>query len=237
MNDITKLTNRYNNENDETINKTNNTENRKPKFKGRGISGYARLISPFAGKRYSLSPRQKKVQKTVRGLIAAGVLAVGISTPLIINTVHQRTNPTSSQTATEETFIKDEVLDSAELKLLECIYGKNSTRIKTAEISYNIVDELENVKSLTVSNPIALDSYIDFKYVHTNFFNKKRDNMPEINSMLDQMIDIHYSENPSQKDLKKLNNIVESLDDMNIKFDTINKSIVLTDDYEINDER
>lgn len=230
MQEITNLANKYNDNERET---KNISKNRKPKFRGQGISGYVRLVAPFAGKRYRLSPKQKTVQRNVRGLIAAGALTL-FAAATVINQVQPKTDVTPHEATISEALTKEDVLSSAESKLLEYIYGENNSSIENARIDYDI-DRVENTSSITVTNSIQLKQVTDFKHIRSSFFEKKDGNTQEINSMLDKMIDIYYNESPSQDELQELNDDMEVLDDMNIEFDRINKTIINADEKEIDD--
>lgn len=231
MGDITNLKNKYNDNERET---KNISQNKKPKFRGQGISGYARLAAPFAGKRYRLSPRQKTVQKNIRKLIAAGALTLFATTAAVVSQAQPKTDATVQEATINETLSKEDVLNSAESKLLEYIYGKNNSSIENANINYDI-DKVENISSITVTNFVQLKQVTDFKHIHSSFFERKDENAEEINSMLDKMIDIYYDESPSQDDLQELNDDMKVLDDMNIEFDHINRTIINADEKDKND--
>lgn len=159
-------------------------------------------------------------------LLAAGIIT---SIPLYGPKITNFLNETDLE---NESLDKTTVLDDAELKLLETIYGKDNNFINESIVNYTVINAVDNVKSISVA---TTDNKEIFKYIHSGLFIKKQNNADEINSLLDKMIDIHFDENPSQKKLQQLNSIIETVDDMNLKFDSISKTII--DDGEKEDER
>lgn len=232
MGNITELSNKYNNSEKEQLRK-NNIKSRRTRLNDHGTIGTLKLVAPLSGKKYKLSSRQKAKRTTIRGLIAAGALATYLATNIGFNNSTPVTEPSHTTETNIDKLDKQDVLSSAESKLLEYLYGENSSSIANSKIDYDI-NEAENIKSLTVTRSLQLTQITDFKHVHSNFFIKKDENAEEVNSMLDQMIDIYYDETPSQEDLKELNTIIETLDEMNIKFD--GKNIINADDKEKTDD-
>lgn len=156
-------------------------------------------------------------------LLAAGIItSIPLYGPKIVNFL----NETDVE---NESLDKTTVLDDAELKLLEAIYGKDSKYINESVINYTVINAVDNVKSITVA---TTDNKEIFKHIHSGLFIKKQNNADEVNSLLDKMIDIHFDEKPSQKKLQQLNNIIEALDDMNLKFDSTNKTILNANEKE-----
>lgn len=232
MGNITELSNRYNNEREQL--REDNIKNKKTKLNDHGTIGTLKLVAPSSGKKYKLTSRQRAKRSTIRGLIAAGALATYLATNIGFN----NSTPVVDTSHTTETNVdeldKQDVLSSAESKLLKYIYGKNSSSIENAKINY-VIDKVENTSSITVTNSAQLTQKTDFEHIHSNFFQKKDGNAKEINSMLDKMIDIYYDESPSQDELQELSDAMEVLDDMNIEFDRINRTIINADEKEKDD--
>lgn len=165
--------------------------------------------------------KEHRTKQIIGRCSLAGLAAVGIITstsfhgPKIVNYFNK--------TDIENEFLdKTTVLDDAELTLLEAIYGKNSKYINEAIINYHIIDEIEDINSITVTN----NNKEIFKHIHSGLFIKDQNNPPEVNSFLDKMIDIHFDKNPSQKKLQDLNTLIEILNDMDLNFESTSKTII-----------
>lgn len=218
-----KIQNMQQNQNNVNLSYVRN-QSKKPKLKIDGIKGLATLIGPNS-KRYRLSPNQRNFQLkaraglTIASLLAAGLLVAGRSyTPN-----HQVQETKAIETSIDNEFEKEDVMQSAEEKLLNIIYQDD------AEMELSYVDYMrteDNIEKLVVKQK-STSPYIEadkvFQYLKSNDLLDKlileNNNSDIINEFLDMMIDVKNDKNVSQEDLAKLDALTSNIDSKDYKLD------------------
>lgn len=201
----------------------------KPRFKIKGMKDVGLLYKPGIEKEYSLTKNQKKLIRGLRfGTLSLATLA-SIAT-ITVGTSHLVNRPTSVPTQKEQEIdelAKDDVLDSAENTLLDFIYKDYPSALRTLSFIKCHHDPKTNIDTLTVydrtqnpnSNPTVRFSYTRYNDTIDKLISKSSKNNPEINELLDSMLDISLSENPSQEDLEGLSDKCSNFDFSQLTFD------------------
>jgi len=185
----------------------------KPRFKIKGMKDVGLLYKPGIEKEYSLTKNQKKLIATIT-----------------VGTSHLVNRPTSVPTQKEQEIdelAKDDVLDSAENTLLDFIYKDYSSALRTLSFIKCHHDPKTNIDTLTVydrtqnpnSDPTVRFSYTRHNDVIDNLISKSSRNNSEINELLDSMLDVSLSENPTQEDLEGLSDKCSNFDFSQLTFD------------------
>lgn len=198
----------------------------KPPMEKKGIKGFLATIAPGASKRYQLDQNQRKVQLYGRSL--AGIaLAIGIGIATINGVSMNNTT-----VETQEMLQQDDLMEIAENKLLECVFGDELQNIDNPDVAYYV--ESDGSKTLkittgsdnskivvyTYSKDLSIDPYVNAK---------------EIVSLMNDTMEVHFSENASKKNLEDLKESIEKTEDKNFKF--INGHIVEDKQIENDNER
>jgi hypothetical protein len=138
---------------------------------------------------------------------------------------------TTQETSVQYDLQKDELMEEVESKILDCVFGENLSKIDNPEVSY-IYDKHDGSSSLIVRQ--GKDNYQRTVYSYSDnlsldgFLNDKN-----ISSLIKDAIDIHYAEDPSQKELESLKTDLDNCN--NTKYTLKNGHIV--EDKDIEQER
>lgn len=235
-----KINNMYNNQDEISLKYINRlSELAKPKLKIKGIKDIATLIGPNA-KNYKITKNQKRFQRNARVSIAVLAASMAIASGTITNMHHS--NPVVNNSTdvivnySSKTLSKDVVMENAENKIKELVYGDNFEENHTIDnISFLYdTDKIENVSSVKLTHTTNLNKYEDFSYSSGSFL-KKSGNAKEIDMLLDKMIEMNDLKDPSNKDLIELNTLTGNLDDLNIKFS--NGKLILNQEKDMDEAR
>lgn len=229
-----KINDMQKNQTNISIRSIKDKQTEKPKLKIKGFKDIATLLGPNA-KKYRLSKNQRNFQLKGRITIAAIAAAIGISGAALIN--HHNSVPTNNLGQTEMSLQKDTLLSEANEKLFDIVYGTDREEAQYF-VDYDKITD-DNSKTLSVGRNIkpsdrALEYETQINYSYNNNALNFKD-AKEIKNLADKMIDIHYSENPSQKDLEKLDEAIEALEDKDFKLD--GKNIVPVKEHDTELER
>lgn len=203
----------------------------KSPMKKKGIRGFVALVAPGASSKYKLNQNQRKVQlygRTILG-IATAISAITIgATSFKGNSIDN-----TSISETQEMLQQDNLIETAENKLLECVFGDNLASIDNSEVVYDI-DRSDGHQILKiVSRTNELEKTL-FTY-DPNFFSDKFTNSKEIVSLMNDTIDVYFSKNASKKKLESLKESIEKCENKNFKFK--NNHIVEDKQIENDNER
>lgn len=179
----------------------------------------------------------KNKQNKGRLTIAAIAAAIGISGAALTNGYNSV--PTNPNNETQVVLDKDALLSEANEKLFDIVYGENRDEAKYfVRCEY---DRHSNATSVSVGRqkaPIsqALEYKTEIGYTYNNKDSKNNsyfEKASEVQDLLDNIIKIRESENPSQKDLEKLDKAIEALEDKNFELDGKNIVPVKEQDTEL----
>ncbi len=227
MGKISNMQQKQNKENGVNLSYARNQS--KPRFKIKGIKDIGLLYKPGIEKEYSLTSTQKKLIRSLRvgtlsltALASAAAITVGVSHVLNPTT----SVPTHTQQEISE-LTREDVLESAEAALLDFIYQNSSSDLKSRAIIKYTHSEETNTDNLTIydryrdpnSNPSARFSYNRHNDTIDKVVSKSSKNNPEIDELLNCMINVYLNENPSQEDLEELSEKFSNLDFSQLKFD------------------
>ena len=183
----------------------------KPPMTKKGIKGFLAIVAPRAGNRYRLNQNQRKVQLYGRSLLGiATAIGIGIAT---VNGVSMNNTTT---TETQEMLQEDDLMEIAENKLLECVFGDELDNIDNPNVIYDI-DKFDGHKILKITSGTDKTEKTLFTY-DSKMFSDNFTNSKEIVSLMNDTIDVHFSENVSKKKLEDLKESIEKCDDKTFKF-------------------
>ena len=239
-----KISDMQTNQNDINLsyvrNKSKQRKITKPRLKVRNAKDILTLLGPTSNK-YRLSPNQRKFQLGGRLTIAALAAAMAIGTGVAYNSAKTQNPTVQEMTDINEELSKDDVLGHAEEKLLTFLYKdklffKDDAFIKYSHDSEINSDTISVYKQLKSPNA---EPILEFSYTRFNNLSDKlmypTKNSPEITQLLNSMLDIHFAENISQKDLENLNTDISKFDIS--KFELKENNIVGISETELGDER
>lgn len=196
----------------------------KPPMTKKGIKGFLATIAPGAGNRYKLVTNQRKVQLYGRSLLGiATAIGIGIAT---INGVSM--NNTTAET--QEMLQEDDLMEIAENKLFECVFGDELDEIDSPNVVYEV--DAAGMKILKITSGTDKKEKTLFKYA-PELLSERCANAKEIVSLMDNIIDVNN--NASKKNLEDLRESIEKTEDKNFKF--INGHIVEDKQIENDNER
>lgn len=181
----------------------------KPPMEKKGIKGFAALIAPGASNKYKLNQNQRKVQlygRTILG-IAAAISAVTIGA-----TAFNANSIDNSTAETQEMLQEDNLMEIAENKLLECIFGDELDKIDSPDVVYEV--DAAGMKILRVTSGTDKTEKTLFKYA-PELLSERCTNAKEIVSLMDDTLDVHH--NASKKNLEDLKESIEKCEDKNFK--------------------
>lgn len=181
----------------------------KPKLKIKGFKDLATLVGPTASK-YNLTKYQRNFQKGARLTLAALAASIAIGGVAVGNTV-RNTNVAQAQ----EVLQQDELMASAESKILDCVFGEDRSNINNPEVSYRY-DKHDGSTALIVTSGKEDSKKISYTYSDSLSLDEVL-NAKDISSLIDNAIKVHYAEEPSQKQLEALNKSLENVEDKNFK--------------------
>ena len=191
----------------------------------RNLKNIPKLLAPNAYKKYKLSKEQRN-QQIVGRTIAAIALAFGIGATVGAGISHAVSSPTSNM-ETQIELQKEDVLAEAENQLLDYVLGED--RDHTDEYVRYFFEKNDGTRILQV---VSGDNIV---YSYSTTFSLDRfQNASEISSLISEMMDVNFSDNPSQKKLQSLNDALLNLVGKNFKLE--GKNIVVDKEQEI-DER
>lgn len=182
----------------------------KPPMSKKGIKGFASLIAPGANKRYKLDQNQRKVQlagRTIVG-IAALISSLTIGSAVVSGSISNTT------VETQEMLQQNDLMEIAENRLLECVFGDKFDNIDNPNIVYNVESDGHRVLKVTSGRDDSKE--VLFAY-DSNLFSEKFTNAKEIVSLMNDTIDVHFSENASKKKLENLKESIEKSEDKDFK--------------------
>ena len=214
-----KINEMQRNQNNLSIRSIKDKQSEKPKLKISGFKDIVTLLGTGA-KKYKLSKNQRNFQLTGRLTIAAIAATIGISGGAALMNHHNNV-PTNNSAETQVVLDKNELLSEANEKLFDIVYGTDRE-----EANYYVgykYDTHDNSTKMIVGRQLdPIGNTFQYRhesgYTYDNGqFNFK--DAKEIKALADIMIDIYYSENPSQKDLEKLDAAIEALEGKGFKLD------------------
>lgn len=197
----------------------------KPPMMKKGIKGFLATVALGAGNRYRLNQNQRKVRLYGRSLLGiATAIGIGIAT---VNSVSMNNTTTAE---TQEMLQEDDLMEIAENRLLECVFGNKLDNIDNPNVIYDI-DKSDGHKILKITSGTDQYKKVVFTY-DSKMFLEKFSNAKEIVSLMNDTIDVHFNENASKKNLEDLKESIEKIQDKNFKF--INGHII--EDKQIENE-
>lgn len=225
MGKITDAKNRFNNE---------STEINKHKSKKRNIRSfkdYASLLAPNAQKRFSLSPKLRKLQVKGRLTVAAIAAALAISGGTAI--AHNSNSINNEHTIeTQVALQSDELLNEAENKLLQYVFGENLENVNNPKVKY-IAEKDGYVIKVTSGK----DEYAKIKYLYSETLSFDGIlNNKQVVKLINNMIDVYRTDTPSQNLLQDLDENLKNLEGKNFKLND-KGYIVEANEKEIDYER
>ncbi len=239
MGKISNMQQKQNKENGVNLSYARNQS--KPRFGIKGIKDVGLLFKPGIEKEYDFYPEEKKLIRALRigtlslaALASSAVITVGAS--YVVNRLPSLS--IQNEQAIDE-LAKQDVLNSAKDKLLLILYQNDLPKREAAYIEYTRDEEL-SIDTLKIYEKVQSanrkdDLIFSYRRYHNLLERNKTDKNDErINKLLNEMIDIYYSENPSQDDLEKLNMLSSSLRPLDFelenKFSLVDKSLKRDDE-------
>lgn len=207
MGEITNIQKKFNEENfeEQTIEKKHNIK---------GFKDYASLLAPNAEKRFKLDKKLRKAQVNGRVTIAAIATALALGGGGIVASSH--TEPTKQeQTVNYEEVKENELIKDASKKLLDCVFGEERSDIEEPYIRFNY-DKSDNGYTIKVGYGATNAPKIKFTYSTVKFSDKLLNNK-DVVELMDNMINISYKDELTEKDYQKLSDALEKLEDKNYK--------------------
>lgn len=202
----------------------------KEKLDTKGIKNFynkLRLVyAPGIQNKYNLTSSQKKFARTVRG---ASIGIVALASALTIGatvTNHVSSNLNGKDQYTTEVLNKDDLIEEANNILLKSVFGEDLDNIKNPQIDY-LFDDADG------SYTLRIKGNGDIVYMYTDSLSlDSLQNNKDITKLIDKLIKMQNNE-PSQKDLQKLSELIDNLEDKT--FELKNGNIV--EQKEIDNER
>lgn len=223
INDMKDKFNKVSHQNDKPVPKKNKKKDIK------GFKDYLSLLGPNAQKRFSINTELRKKQMKGRFTMAAFAATLAISGGVAIHNVNSVSNEQPTQFEQDNTvYDKDTLLSEAENKILDCVYGENNHKDMSKVYYYR---ETPNDFSLNVAHTEKHDISIDKSQDYTYSGNRKNDK--RLAKLMKQMVNINAIDNPSQKDLQELNDLLEDVKD--IKFKLNDEGVIVEDTEKEND--
>lgn len=206
------------------INNKTSQKKSKPELDTNGIKNFYNKLRlayrPGIENEYNLTSSQKKFARNIRkGTVVTGIAITALASSLSIGAAisNHISRENLQENAYENTILdKEMVLNDAKLALANIVLP-NSTTNNGIFINFPSKDEFNNINSVQVNEQIKLNSYCVYRYTLGHKSNK---NNPEfVNKFLDTLIAIQNSSNPSQKDLAKLQDLTDKINEMNLSLD------------------
>jgi hypothetical protein len=184
-------------------------QNTKPKLQIKGFKDLATLVGPTASN-YRLTKYQRNFQKGARLTLAAIAASIAIGGAAVGHSISN-----NNVAETQEVLQQDELMETAENKLLECVFGESLSKVDNPAVSYRY-DKHDGSTALIISSGQGDSKKVLFSYSKElsldGFLNAK-----EISSLIDNTIAVHYEDEASQKQLKALNEAIEKTENKNFK--------------------
>lgn len=198
----------------------------KPKLSKKNISGvkyYAELLGPNANKKYTLSHNQRIQQiKGRTGLTIATIAAI-----LTISGGTAITHSTNDEVPvntieTQAPLQKDDLLHEANNKLFDYTLGAERDNFDNYYVvyQYDTNDDCTTFSIVTEEKISMQNKSVEtvFRYSNTLSFDSFK-NEKEISSLINDMIEVYNSDNPSKKQLQDLRNSIDNLEGKNFKLE------------------
>ena len=216
MGKIIQLQDRINNK---TIQKKS-----KPELDTKGIKNFYNKLhlayKPGIENKYNLTLSQKKFARNVRkGTFLTGIAITTLAGAISIGSTisNHISRATLQENVYENTVLdKETVLNDAKLALTNIVLPNHNIN-DGSFITFPSKDEFSNINSIQVNERVRLNNFCVYRYISGHKDNK---NNPEIvNKFLDTLITIENSSNSSQKDLAKLQDLTDKINEMNLSID------------------